>query len=241
MKRSLFLVVLLISFLFQSAAQELKPVLVFNDTEVEVKPQYGKLPESIYAFLGSNIRYPASASRSSASGTVVVSFIIKKDGKMDSLYVASDPGYGLGQEALRVIKMSANNWRPALIKNEEVACRVFFPVNFVVQNSNQISTPNLSPPPQPRVDKATRKLMEQAEEANVFYNKGLYHYEHDKLEEAKANFDKALNIKPDHIQALQNRGIVKYKMKDLTGACADWQRILQLGQKLPEVLLNACQ
>lgn len=241
MKRILFSVLFFLSFMLQLAAQELQPDRVFNSTEVEVQPQFGKLPESIYQFLGSNVRYPTSASRNSVSGTVILSFIIKKDGKMDSLHVASNPGYGLDQEAMRVIKMSANKWRPALIKDQAVACRVYFPVRFAVQNSNQQSTLDLSPPTQPRVDKATRKLMEQAQQANDFYNKGLDNYEQDKLEEAKANFDKAINIKPDHIAALQNRGVVKYKMKDVAGACADWQRILQLGHKLPDVLLNVCQ
>ncbi|QNF32542.1 TonB family protein [Adhaeribacter swui] len=240
MKQVAFLVFFFSNWL-SLTAQQINPERVFNATEVEVQPRYGKLPESIYQFLGSNIRYPVTASLNGVSGTVILSFIIRKDGKMDSLGVASNPGYGLDQEALRVIKMSANNWKPALIKNEAVACRVYFPVRFASQNNNQISTPSLSPPAQPRVDKATRKLIEQAEQANVHYNQGLDKYEQDKLEEAIAAFDKALNIKPDHIPALQNRGIVKYKLKDVAGACADWQRIVNLGQSLPEALVNACK
>lgn len=132
--------------------------------------------------------------------------------------------------------------------NKAVTSRVYLPVTFKVLGGPDSPTrfgsnndyPNLNTT-KPKVDKATQKLIEQAEQANVYYNKGLDDYELKQLEAAKANFDKALNIKPDHVPALQNRGIVKYKLKDVAGACADWQRIVQLGQPLPETLADLCK
>ncbi len=218
----------------------MKPERIYNDNEVDVKPQFGKLPESIFKFLGSNISYPVEAARNNISGMVIVYFVITKEGKMDSLKVTTCPEYGLREEALWAVRKSAGNWRPAKLKNELVACRVYLPVTFRTVSNDQMSA-SACVPPQPKVDKVTQKLIEQAEQANEYYNKGLDNYEQNKLEAAKVNFDKTLAIKPDHVPALQNRGIIKYKLKDLAGACADWQRIVQLGQPLPEALVNACK
>ena len=50
------------------------------------------------------------------------------------------------------------------------------------------------------------------------------------------DFDKALDIKPDDIMEYSNwvknyfnRGVAKYYLNDLGGACKDWNKALELG------------
>jgi len=50
------------------------------------------------------------------------------------------------------------------------------------------------------------------------------------------DFDKALDIKPEEIMEYSNwvknyfnRGVAKYYLNDLDGACKDWNRALELG------------
>lgn len=116
MKQRVFFILLYLSFLIPVAAQEIPPERVYNETEVDEKPQYGDKPEAIYKFLGSTVRYPMAASRNEVSGTVIVSFIISKEGKMDSVVVKDGPGFGLNEEASRAIKASSGKWHPALIR-----------------------------------------------------------------------------------------------------------------------------
>ncbi|MDP2721694.1 MAG: tetratricopeptide repeat protein [Bacteroidales bacterium] len=63
------------------------------------------------------------------------------------------------------------------------------------------------------------------------------------------DFDKALDFQPDDIMNYSNwirnyfnRGVAKYYMQDLTGACKDWNKALELGfGPAHDYLLNYCQ
>lgn len=63
------------------------------------------------------------------------------------------------------------------------------------------------------------------------------------------DFDKALDFQPDDIMDYSNwvknyfnRGVAKYYMQDMTGACKDWNKALELGfGPAHDYLLNYCQ
>jgi len=47
--------------------------------------------------------------------------------------------------------------------------------------------------------------------------------------EALKDFDKAIELKPDYSDAYLGRGSVKFSMKDISGACNDWEKAYNLG------------
>ena len=90
-------------------------------------PQFkGSLPQ----FLGKNIEYPKDAMRESITGRVNTTFIIRKDGTIDSLKVLSSMHPSLEREALRVIKKTNGKWIPGEIDKKKVDVWFQMPIVF---------------------------------------------------------------------------------------------------------------
>lgn len=62
-------------------------------------------------------------------GKVYLSFIVEKDGELTDVTVVSGPGYGLNEEALRVVKKSPA-WTPGYVNNLPVRTKYSMPVAF---------------------------------------------------------------------------------------------------------------
>ncbi len=80
-------------------------------------------------FLQSNIHYPHEALSNEASGRVIVSFIVEKDGHLSNIHVERGPGYGMDEEAARVLKL-AKPWTPGMQNGNPVRVKLTLPVNF---------------------------------------------------------------------------------------------------------------
>lgn len=87
--------------------------------------------EEFYNHVKSNLNYPVTAVRDSITGTVLVEFVIDKDGNVKSESVRVVQGlYGdCDVEAIRVIKASPA-WIPARSLEKPVQQLVKFPVCF---------------------------------------------------------------------------------------------------------------
>lgn len=100
--------------------------VVYTKSQVEQEPQYpGGLGE-FYKLIAKNYRAP---NLSGVSGTVIMSFIIEKDGSLTDLKVVKDLGYGTGEEAIRVLKLSLL-WQPATQRGVPVRCRYSIPIKI---------------------------------------------------------------------------------------------------------------
>ncbi|MEO6132043.1 MAG: energy transducer TonB [Saprospiraceae bacterium] len=89
--------------------------------------------QKLIEFINANIRTPESAKTQGAGGLVMVEFVIEKNGKIGEVKALHDPGYGLGEEAVRVIKLMNDKkmcWEPAREKGKKVAYRYMAPVKF---------------------------------------------------------------------------------------------------------------
>lgn len=86
----------------------------------------GSLPH----FLGTNIDYPKDAMRESITGRINTTFIIRKDGSIDSLKVTSPVHPSLDREALRVVKKTNRKWIPGEIDNKKVDVWFQLPIVF---------------------------------------------------------------------------------------------------------------
>lgn len=94
-----------------------------------------KMPEPVYGmdgwtkFLQSTIRYPGPALENGISGKVFVSFIIEKDGQLSNIKVERGQGYGLDEEAVRVLK-KAKAWKPGIQNGHPVRVKLTLPIAF---------------------------------------------------------------------------------------------------------------
>ncbi|HEY9534040.1 MAG TPA: TonB family protein [Mucilaginibacter sp.] len=100
---------------------------------VEVMPQPVGGEAAWARFLQSNIHYPDKAMENEVSGKVFVTFIIEKDGHISSIKVERGPGYGMDEEAVRVLKL-AKPWKPGMQNGRPVRVQLTLPVNFTLAN-----------------------------------------------------------------------------------------------------------
>ncbi len=85
------------------------------------------------AFINANLKTPAEAAAQGAGGVVMVEFVVEKNGKIGEAKTLHDPGFGLGNEAIRVVKLMNEKkivWIPATDKGKKVPFRFITPVSF---------------------------------------------------------------------------------------------------------------
>lgn len=72
---------------------------------IPVAEYYEGGQEAMYAFIEKNINYPVLARRNRIQGTCIVSFTLNTDGTMTGVKLVKGVGGGLGEEALRVVRL----------------------------------------------------------------------------------------------------------------------------------------
>jgi periplasmic protein TonB len=97
--------------------------------DVEPEPYGGAVAWA--KFLEKNLRYPNQAMDQLKSGKVWLSFIVEKNGHISSLVVEKGAGYGMDEEALRVLKL-APPWKPGLQHGQPVRVKYTLPLNFIL-------------------------------------------------------------------------------------------------------------
>lgn len=85
--------------------------------------------ERMLGFIYKHITYPAVAQEKEIQGTVVVQFIVEKNGELSNIRVVREIGGGCGAEVLRVVKLMPA-WIPARLDSEPVRTQFNLPVLF---------------------------------------------------------------------------------------------------------------
>lgn len=96
---------------------------------VEEMPSYPGGEEALYKYLYSNIQYPDMARDNNITGTVVIRFVVEKDGSVTKAVVAREIGGGCGKEALRVVN-TLPKWKPGKQSGRPVRTEFTLPVQF---------------------------------------------------------------------------------------------------------------
>lgn len=128
--------ILMLVFSFKSNAQMDKSKTMipdgfevgFDTTSVK-EPEFPGGITEFYKFVGHNFKMPAEASKSNAKGKLDMSFTIEKDGSVSEVIILKDLGYGLGQEAVRVLYLSPK-WIPASEKGKPVRVQYSLPITI---------------------------------------------------------------------------------------------------------------
>ncbi len=102
-----------------------------KQTEYEARKRCAD--KKMLEFVYENTQYPENARTQRKEGTVVVTFVVEKDGTMTDPRIARDPGYDMSEEALRVIKqMQAKGvvWKPGTKGGELVRVQFYIPIRY---------------------------------------------------------------------------------------------------------------
>ena len=100
---------------------------------VEERPEPVGGFEAFYAFVGEKTQYPKAAQINNIEGRVFVQFIVDKDGSLTDLIVVKGVGFGLDEEALRVLSM-APKWTPGKQRGRPVKVKMTMPLLFKIVN-----------------------------------------------------------------------------------------------------------
>jgi TonB family protein len=123
---------LLLSLSASAQAPKSKDTLTFNGeklrTRVQFQPEFPGGKDSLTAFFDRNL---SVLGLRSTSGSVVVTFIIDKEGKIfNPTVVQKFPGHPeLDAEALRVVQLMPQ-WQPAVHLGKKVHCVFTMPISF---------------------------------------------------------------------------------------------------------------
>ena len=89
-------------------------------------------------YIAQNLEYPESAAEKGVDGKVIVQFAVNKNGQVVDAVVVRSVDPALDKEALRVVN-SSPRWTPGEHEGEPVKVLFTFPINFVLQDSEDDS------------------------------------------------------------------------------------------------------
>lgn len=92
-------------------------------------PEFPGGTAAMMAFIVKELEYPALAIENAIQGRVMVSFVVEKDGSLSDIQIVTPVGWGIDQEAIRVVKLMPR-WRPGENNYRPVRVRVHLPIKF---------------------------------------------------------------------------------------------------------------
>ena len=98
---------------------------------VEQMPTFPGGMGALMDFLSKNVKYPEEARKNGIQGTVVVTFVVEKDGSISEPKIARSIDFLIDLEAARVISKMPK-WNPGK-KGEIVRVKYALPVTFRLQ------------------------------------------------------------------------------------------------------------
>jgi len=82
---------------------------------------------NISSYIYLNIKYPRTARRNKTKGTVIVSFVVRPDGTLDSIEIIQSVSKEIDEAVLKVIK-NMPRWTPASYRNNVFSTRLTLPI-----------------------------------------------------------------------------------------------------------------
>ena len=105
---------------------------IFTKVEVEAGFPGGEEAWRNYLRKTLNANTPVDNGADPGKFTVIVKFVVSKDGSLSDVKCENDPGFGMCDEAVRVIKKT-KNWTPAIQNGRNVNAYRRQPITFLVE------------------------------------------------------------------------------------------------------------
>lgn len=204
-RNTLILIVLFLTFNVSVNGQSNPVAEPVNPTE---KARY--LKEDLAYLLAATIQYPARAIQQEIQGDVVFSFVITKEGELDSLSLDSSPDNSLSTSAMEMMdKIETNAWSPAKINNQPIDKRYVIIFRY-------------------------RKLLNS--QPIDYKGKAASSFAKQKYKTALKQYTDALKDNPFDQELFEGRSKVKEAMGDLEGAQLDHLASLELQDEVMTVV-----
>lgn len=106
-------------------SEKLEPPVMFT----EEMPEYPGGPEALNAFITRELEYPEVARKNGITGTVLVEFVVEKDGSISNAKTKVPLFPDCDKEAIRCV-MAMPKWKPGKSMGKPVRCSYQVPVTF---------------------------------------------------------------------------------------------------------------
>lgn len=106
-------------------------------TVVEQMPEYPGGQDAMIQFIEDNLHYPKQAVKKGVDGSVIVNFIVDKEGHITRAKVLKGIGELCDAEALRMVN-SMPDWQPGKQQGVPVNVSINLPINFQLKNKNKM-------------------------------------------------------------------------------------------------------
>ena len=105
-------------------------------TAVEIQAKFDGGPEAWAKFLSKNIKTGTPVNNGAPPGryVVLVSFLVDTTGKVSDVRIEKDPGYGCGDDVLRIFQKKTPKWLPAIKDGQKVLYRQRQMITYEVGN-----------------------------------------------------------------------------------------------------------
>ena len=101
---------------------------IVNTAVLDKMPEFPGGMAKFYTYVGNNFTRPELDAERTLK--VYVSFVIEKDGSITDIMVKNDPGYGVGKEAIRVLKSLKTKWSPGFLNGKAVRTAYNLPITI---------------------------------------------------------------------------------------------------------------
>ncbi|MET3027688.1 energy transducer TonB [Flavobacterium sp. UW10123] len=95
---------------------------------LDKQPEFPGGIAQFYKYVGNNFRRPELDAEKTLR--VYVSFVVEKDGSLTDIMVKNDPGFGMGKEAIRVLKSLKTKWAPGILDGKPVRTAYNLPITI---------------------------------------------------------------------------------------------------------------
>lgn len=112
--------------------EEIEEETVFIVADEKPSFQGGDL-NTFRNWVQSRLTYPQIAQENNIEGTVILKFVVEKDGRLTNIQVLRSPDKSLSDEAVRILSRSPK-WAPAKQRDQAVRFSYTMPIVFKLQN-----------------------------------------------------------------------------------------------------------
>ncbi|GAB3637741.1 hypothetical protein GCM10027422_33310 [Hymenobacter arcticus] len=95
----------------------------------QIIPQFKGGEEALTGYMTKNMRFPEAAKFQRITGKVYVRFVVSAEGRITDATVARGRGYGLDEEALRLVWLMPP-WQPGRQQGHPVRVSCTIPIEF---------------------------------------------------------------------------------------------------------------
>ncbi len=158
---------------------------------------------------------------------VDVYFKVAKSGQITSVSVGDLYGYGFEEEVKRLMR-TAKKFKPGLVDGKPSEFSLHIKIKFELIAEIPMTY-------------SQYLKADSLERSSLAFNFGIASFKNEKFERAIKCFTQSIIFNTTDYEAYYNRGLSKGKLADKNGACADWNKAVELGGTDWKNMLRVCK